>query len=396
MKPVRWAGAFFALVVLAGSVVLTLARLLDSEAKPWVLAASFVPWGLVGYLVAVVVLGLVLLAQPWGRMRIAMLVAVCFCLVGIGLHGWWLVPSSVGDHAQGRPNLTVVEFNMLKGRASTQETAALLRRERPDLLVLTEVTPEALAAIENIGAVGKGSPLPHVVGQPLPGAAGMVVASRSPLSVERTLPMTHAGYVVRVDASRAYDVMAVHAAQPVIDIDAWRADFDTIVREERRIRGPHLVVGDLNATLDHPGPRTLLDDGMADAAREANSGWQPTWPSPEGGRHRCADAVRDLRHRPRARDTRVRCGVDQHSRRTRLRPPGAGRAAPSSLTRQLSLHWSARRASSTASSGPIPSARILSAYSCAARRAACSTPSPLTTLPARPRVSITPSASSSR
>ena len=62
MKPVRIAGAFIALVVLAGSVVLTLARLLDSEAEGWVLAASFVPWALVGYVVALVLFALV----RWG------------------------------------------------------------------------------------------------------------------------------------------------------------------------------------------------------------------------------------------------------------------------------------------------------------------------------------------
>ena len=41
-----------------------------------------------------------------------------------------------------------------------------------------------------------------------------------------------------------------------------------------------LVVGDLNATVDHPVQRELLADGMSDAAQDSNSGWQPTWPSP--------------------------------------------------------------------------------------------------------------------
>ncbi len=280
MRPVRYAGAFVALVVLAGSVVLTLARLLNSVAEPWVLVASFVPWGLVGYLCALLVLGLVLWGGPSGGSRVPTLVAMAVCVLGLGLHLWWLAPSYLGAHASGRPSVTVLEFNMLKGRAEPDDTAAMIRRERPDLLVLTEVTPPALAAVQARGAVGPGSPLPHLAGKPLEGASGLVVASRSPLSTRRTLPMTHPGYVIRVQASAPYDVLAAHTAQPAIDIGAWRFDHEMVVREERRVHGAHLVVGDLNATLDHPGLRALLDDGMADAAREANSGWQPTWPSP--------------------------------------------------------------------------------------------------------------------
>lgn len=281
MKPVRILGAVLALVVLAGSVVLTLARLLDSETELWVLAASFVPWALVGYLVALVLLVLVLWGLPWGKVRIAVMVALCACVAGLALHAWWLLPSYVGQHASGKPDLTVVEFNMLKGRADPTDSAALIRREHPDVLVLTEVTPEALAAVQSQGVVGQGSALSHLAGKALPGASGVVVASRAPVSLVRTLAMTHPGYVVRVHAAKPYDVLAAHTAQPAIDIDAWRVDHATLVREERRIRGSHLVVGDLNATLDHPSLRTMLGEGMEDAARDANSGWQPTWPSPE-------------------------------------------------------------------------------------------------------------------
>jgi endonuclease/exonuclease/phosphatase (EEP) superfamily protein YafD len=281
LKPVRVVGAIIALVVLAGSVVLTLARVLDSESEAWVLAASFVPWALVGYLVALVLFSLSLWHCPWGRLRRSLQVAVSLCLLGLGLHVWWLAPSYVGAHPSGKPDLVVLELNMLKGNADPADTAAVIRREHPDLVVLTEVTPEALAAVVHAGAMEGKSPLPHLVGHALPGASGVVVASRYPLSVERTLTMTHPGYVVRVRSPEPFEVIAVHTAQPAIDIDAWRRDQQTIVRQSAVLGGPHLVVGDLNATLDHPGPRRLLGDGMSDAARQANSGWQPTWPSPD-------------------------------------------------------------------------------------------------------------------
>jgi endonuclease/exonuclease/phosphatase (EEP) superfamily protein YafD len=281
VKPVRILGAIIASLVLAGSVVLTLARVLDSESELWVLAAAFIPLALVGYLVAAALFGLLLWRRPWGRVRRTLIVLVSVCVIGAGLHAWWLSPAYVGSHPTGKPDLTVLELNMLKGRADPAGTAALLRRERPDLVVLTEVTPGALAAVTQAGATGRGSPLPYLAGKALPGAAGVVVASRFPLQTERTLPMRNSGYVVKVSAPDPFEVVAVHSEQPAIDIAGWRRDQDTILRQSKLLAGPRIVVGDLNATLDHPGLRRMLADGMADAARQANSGWQPTWPSPD-------------------------------------------------------------------------------------------------------------------
>jgi endonuclease/exonuclease/phosphatase family metal-dependent hydrolase len=280
----RYIGAFLALVVLAGSVVLTLARLVASEAEVWVLTASFVPFAVVGYLVALVLLAWLAWRARTDRLRVVRLLAIGLCVLGVGLHVWWLAPSYVGERASGRPDLTVMTFNMLRGRADPAATAALVRRAEPDVLVLTEVTPSALAAAEARGVVGAGSGLPHLGGRALPGASGTVVASRYPLSEQRTLRMVHLGYRVKVEAPDPFEVLAVHATHPGIDIAAWRRDHATIVREARATTVAHLVVGDFNATLDHPPLRTLHEDGMTDAASVANAGWQPTWPSPERGR----------------------------------------------------------------------------------------------------------------
>jgi endonuclease/exonuclease/phosphatase family metal-dependent hydrolase len=48
-------------------------------------------------------------------------------------------------------------------------------------------------------------------------------------------------------------------------------------------QGPTLVVGDFNATHDHAPMRKVLDTGVRDAAEEAGSGWQPTWPTTRYG-----------------------------------------------------------------------------------------------------------------
>ena len=40
-----------------------------------------------------------------------------------------------------------------------------------------------------------------------------------------------------------------------------------------------MIVGDLNATMDHAPMRELVGRGYDDAATQAASGWQPTWPA---------------------------------------------------------------------------------------------------------------------
>ncbi len=40
-----------------------------------------------------------------------------------------------------------------------------------------------------------------------------------------------------------------------------------------------MLVGDLNATMDHLPMRTLVGIGFEDAATQADSRWQPTWPA---------------------------------------------------------------------------------------------------------------------
>ena len=171
---------------------------------------------------------------------------------------------------------------MLKGRADIDDTVAMIRSARPDVLVLDRGHARSArrGGEQGSGRLGERAAAPRREGAPggLRRGRGLPVTA---VGASARCAMTHPGYVVRVHASKPYDVLAAHTAQPAIDIDAWRSDHATLVREERRMRGPHLVVGDLNATLDHPGLRMMLADGMEDAARDANSGWQPTWPSPE-------------------------------------------------------------------------------------------------------------------
>jgi endonuclease/exonuclease/phosphatase (EEP) superfamily protein YafD len=74
-------------------------------------------------------------------------------------------------------------------------------------------------------------------------------------------------------------LLAVHPRPPIGDARAWWSDQRAIRKAARAGRAPTMIVGDLNATMDHVPLRELAGRGYQDAATQATSGWQPTWPA---------------------------------------------------------------------------------------------------------------------
>jgi endonuclease/exonuclease/phosphatase (EEP) superfamily protein YafD len=74
-------------------------------------------------------------------------------------------------------------------------------------------------------------------------------------------------------------LLAVHPRPPIGDASAWWSDQRVIRKAARKGRTPAMIVGDLNATMDHLPLRELVGRGYQDAATQATSGWQPTWPA---------------------------------------------------------------------------------------------------------------------
>lgn len=278
MKPVRHAVAIFALGVLAGFVVLTLDRLVEPSGRLWVLLVSFTPYGVLGYALAL----LLLLVARWGAeggLRTVTGVAAGVAVLGLVVHAVWLAPSYVGAHPTGRPDLTIVDLNMEFGRADPAAVVRLARQVKADLVVLEEATPSAVQAVQR-AAGGASSPWPHLGGDPMGRVAGTAVLSRFPVTEQRRLPIWTGAHRVRVDAPVPFTLTAVHTTQPFDNVSTWERDFEVLRRDTAAVGGPRLLVGDFNATLDHGPMRALLDLGLTDAAVQANSGWQPTWPVP--------------------------------------------------------------------------------------------------------------------
>jgi endonuclease/exonuclease/phosphatase (EEP) superfamily protein YafD len=240
-----------------------------------VLATAFVPYAALGYAVVVVVLAAAI-GGAAGRRRRWLGAIATVGAAGLVFHLVLLVPLYAGSHPHGAADLTVMTANLRLGEADPESVVRLVREQHVEVLVLEEVTPAAAAGLTDAGILDL---LPRVVGGPAPGAHGTVVLSRYALTAQSALATGNSGLRLRVEAPRPFWLVAVHPSQPLREGDGWNRDWAVVNRELASLEGPRLLVGDFNATLDHGPVRTALGGGLHDAAVEADSGWQPTWPS---------------------------------------------------------------------------------------------------------------------
>ncbi len=262
------------LLVPAGA--LTLVRLTDPAVGLLVQLQAFTPYALVPYALVLGVLGVLLLRRGTRRPASAGLAVVV--LVATALHVSWLLPSYAGQGREPAPaagpadEVVILGANLFFGRG---EGAAVVRQVADrgvDVLVASEVTPRTLAAME---AAGIDALLPHRAGRPGETNEGTMVFSASPFaSVEQVAGTRFDNLLVR---TAGLDLLAAHPAAP-LDPDDWAGDH-AVLGDVVRAARPDVVVGDLNATLDHGPVRALVARGYRDSAELLNAGLTATWPA---------------------------------------------------------------------------------------------------------------------
>jgi endonuclease/exonuclease/phosphatase (EEP) superfamily protein YafD len=275
------------LLVPAG--LITTARALDLPGGTWVRLTAFTPYAGVLYLLA-----LLLLLLAWARGRgfwrgTARLLAL-LSLLGVAVHASWasgpFLGSSTAEAATGtgsaRP-VTVMTSNLRFGQADTARVVELSVRQDVDVLALQEVTPQALAGLRRAGL---GRVFAHRAGRPAAGPGGTMVFSRTRLSAVRRVPTKFGSYAMDVRLPGVHGapggrvhLLAVHPMPPIGDVAGWHADQMVVRQAARGLDRPTILLGDLNATMDHASMRELVGRGYQDAATRARSAWQPTWPS---------------------------------------------------------------------------------------------------------------------
>ncbi|MCW0212428.1 MAG: endonuclease/exonuclease/phosphatase family protein [Pseudonocardia sp.] len=163
--------------------------------------------------------------------------------------------------APGPAALTILSANVLGGRADTGELAALIARERPDLVALPEAgvdfRDKLMPLLEGLGYRSWVSTGPGV--RDIHGVALLASERAGGLRV-RSGPEMRAPHLEATGGILgARTFYAVHTAAPMNPRRAarWAGDLAHVARWTRQ-PVPPIVAGDFNATLDHSHMRAAL------------------------------------------------------------------------------------------------------------------------------------------
>ena len=243
---------------------------------PFAQLVSFTPY-VAGF--SLVPLALALVTRRWKVALAAGAVVLIF--------GAFVVPRTVPSGAPSDGDrLRVMAFNTKIGAGSIPELAALVRREKPDVLTVQELTPGWAAEFAALGL------FPYSALRALPGASGTGIWARYPLTDSRTVD-PKSGFdqtvaLLRVSDDRTFEVVSAHPRPPIPQAtdfgspDRWVTDLSRL--PAAATSGPvRVMAGDFNASLDHSPFRKLVDTGYVDAAAEVGKGLVPTWPM--NGKH---------------------------------------------------------------------------------------------------------------
>lgn len=265
-----WLGWALVALLVVPAALLTIVRLAGGDSSLVARVVSFAPFAIPLYAVALAVIAAIGLRRRSWRVG---LVAVPL-VIGLALHLAWIAPLYVGTTppaARGAKPLVVMNANMYFGKGDATTLVEAVRRHRVGLLVVEELTPELL---ERLQATGLLALLPHSAGEAGAEGHGTMVFSSAPITDVHPVPTSLDSWSMTVDGLH---VLAVHPAFAA-PRDTWPADQATVLRTVRA-EHPDLLVGDLNATLDHAAVRSLEAAGLSDGAAQANAGWDPTWPA---------------------------------------------------------------------------------------------------------------------
>ena len=179
-------------------------------------------------------------------------------------------PPAAGARSSG--TMRVIALNLRHRYGDVEAVRRLVRAERPDVVLLTELVPEHLDALMSLGDI-----LPYRVGTPPRGKFDSVLLSRLPIAwsrihfpAARFLPVIEARLCRDPDVQdTCVTVIALHAPRPDFRRGQPHVDTLALVAErvatvvDRRV----VVVGDLNTTpFSHRFRDLVRRGGLTDTA----------------------------------------------------------------------------------------------------------------------------------
>ena len=225
------------------------------------------------YLLASVLLcvAFVLLRQP---------IYVAGLIVAVGLNASLVVPWYVSGDELARDNtLKLIQANVLSTNTNYEALLELVVEEDPDMVVLQEVSPEWLVALDALRQA-----YPHSYAEAREGNFGIALFSRLPFtsishvdSPPRAFPTITANLDLGDVSLR---LVATHPTIPLgkqlySDRNRQLASMEDLLPEQA---GPRVLVGDLNVSMWDLNYQSLTEKAGLRNAR-VGFGIVPTWPT---------------------------------------------------------------------------------------------------------------------
>ncbi|HHV20372.1 MAG TPA: hypothetical protein GXZ30_02355 [Propionibacterium sp.] len=255
-----------------GALLLGLSPTLQLLSTRTVQAAAFVHFGIIAWLVALLLVGFAAL-----RVRRTWVAALGLPLAaGLVWQLSWIAPFYRSDQVAHRTPLSVAVINLDWGRGDLDQ---LIRKiDDADTVVLIEIDHETRAELRLRGFARA---YPHQVHKGT-GAAGTSIYSRLPLDNLGSGGTTFGSPLARIHHDTGpILLMGVHPVNPMGGRDPWFTDARSL-REHIRphVGEPLVVAGDFNAIDRHATLRPLLEeDGLSSTARITGAGLPRTWPT---------------------------------------------------------------------------------------------------------------------
>ncbi|MCB0947882.1 MAG: endonuclease/exonuclease/phosphatase family protein [Mycobacterium sp.] len=231
---------------------------------------------------------LAVLALAALRRRILLSIAALFLVtasLAVQVSWYYLArPPDISHHAEIR----ILSSNLFKGQADAVSLVGFAQRSA-DVITVAELTSEAVSRFSQAG-IDETFPYSHLM--PKPGAGGIGMWSRYPLTVmsaPRHSRVTMPAARLQVPGVRFDPLLAsVHIMSPVAGdtntVADWRQGMAGAKEQLNffaRAAGPAAVIigGDYNSTPDLRQFRDLLTNGYHDAVEQTGAGFAPTYPS---------------------------------------------------------------------------------------------------------------------
>ncbi|MGA3218652.1 MAG: endonuclease/exonuclease/phosphatase family protein [Acidimicrobiales bacterium] len=210
---------------------------------------------------------------------------VATSLVLVGLQLWWVVPdfdpiSHLSPRVPGDVSLRLFDANVSQSNRNLDEIAGEIRRDKPQVVTMEELTFLGLRSLNETGAMTNYA---YKLVRPAYGSYGMALWSVFPLAgATEWLAVGHPELRtwLELPGGRHLRIDVLHTTAPVGKGEpwGWSDQLEAIYAELSHEPRPLVVVGDLNATWYDWHFQALLGLGLRDAAVVAGRGWQMTWP----------------------------------------------------------------------------------------------------------------------